>query len=203
MSENLPPQIPPQNKNKTTFIVIIAVLGVLMLCCGGAFIFTAASNLNTTSHRLYKYPSPSTTWTPYVGPKETPTSTKTFNINDSVKVETREGTFSMKLSDVKMVSDTFDKNKKYIALLVEIEALTGVVSYNPLDFNLRDVDGTEYGTLSGLFADAEPHLGSSNTLQPGQKARGYIAFGAPESVIKTGTLEYGTFAGSAGYWKLG
>lgn len=69
-----------------------------------------------------------------------------------------------------------DAGNKFVAVLVEYEALADNVSYNPFFWTLRDSQGFSYNYY--IFGK-EPALDSSNELRAGRKVKGWLTFQVP------------------------
>ena len=84
-----------------------------------------------------------------------------------------KGTITIESAEWKKKGFIDPESGNYLVLDVVVRGQEGTVSYNPLYFSVQDEDGREYDIAFG--ADAEPSL-KSGDLEPGKKARGYIAF---------------------------
>lgn len=96
---------------------------------------------------------------------------------------------------VKPDADSFVQpdNGAYLVVDIGYVSTTGTVSYNPLYWSLRDVDGREYDATVMPVDGYSPQL-QSGDLAPGAKARGFVAFDAPQQAF---TLEVGAVLGGA------
>lgn len=91
------------------------------------------------------------------------------------------------------------KNGAFLVIDVGYVGGTGTVSYNPLFWSLRDVDGREYDVSLMPLASYSPQL-QSGDLAPGAKARGFLAFDVPRGPL---TLELsGIFKGAVMTWSM-
>ncbi len=79
-----------------------------------------------------------------------------------------------------------------VTVLVRVKALKKT-SYNGLYYRLRDASGSEWGTA--YVGSRQPQLGSSNRLQRGKIAAGWLTFSLPAAKARSLSLVYRMSAG--------
>jgi Domain of unknown function (DUF4352) len=215
----MPPPVAPVKKTWTgKRIVMAAVGGVLVLCCGGAGLAVLTDDAPTTTT------STSTGETggskpadgapaaqnPEKAPAEKPAENDTFNVPTGTKITHADDgdTIEAVMRSVKTHKKGCNslgvdpENGLFVVVDVVVTQTKGKGSVNPLDFTFVAEDGTSANALSAAFSGCdEPSLASAD-LRAGQKRAGKIAF---DIGMKQGSLEWapgGLGADTVGSWAV-
>jgi hypothetical protein len=117
-----------------------------------------------------------------------PSTSSSYGVGDRVKLGDEEY-ITLEKAEVGFTSD-FAKpaaGNVNVSFLLAFEGINpSGASYNPFYFNVKDESGFQYNFSA---FGKEPQLASSNDLQPGKIARGWMTFEVPKAA-KTLTLAY-------------
>lgn len=107
----------------------------------------------------------------------------TINVGDKMKVTITEVDLDVKSDN----SLDKAKNGAFVAAYVKIEALTDAMIIGPHDFSIMDAENVVYDSTYTLGIDK---VLESDTLDTGQKAKGWVVFDVDPEGFATGTVQY-------------
>jgi hypothetical protein len=170
-------------------IIIVSILALCTCSTVGFFVFGNNKDQETAKNEQPEKVEATPTATTSTSPVPT---VKEFKVGEKVEVEGIQITV-FSFTDYTEKEELYMPEQGYEYKAVEIEFINNkqeAVTYNVLDFTLRDSDGFEYEYSS---TNKNPFFGSGD-LQSGKKVRGFVVYEVKKGV--TG-LEL-TF--DAGWW---
>lgn len=185
--------IPPRKKSHTGLALLLVLVGVTVLCVSGVIVTSLFTAIPDQPKSEPQARAPAIQETELDHP-DAPKGPVALAIGATVTVETMDGTGTVAVSAPAYKKGPFD-GTMYVVVTVDVKALTGTMTYNPLNFTLRDAQGVEYS--AGLMAGMKAEL-QSGTLGAGQFVHGVVPFEAPASALHSSTVNLEGLA----YWTL-
>jgi hypothetical protein len=203
------PAAPAKSSNRTLFIVLGVVGGLLALCCiGGVAVFALyPAMLSSTSSGS---DDPVVNQEPPIvdqpnNPGQPGGNSVDMPVGTSVDVTSGGDAYTIAITSATWRDDNCEENEflpqpegKLLVLDVTWEVTKGTASINPFFFEYVDSDGVT-GDYS-IFDGCDPALDAGNDLPAGSKRTGKVVFEVKGKT--TGTVSYGDFTGAKASWTI-